>query len=312
MTRTLLITNPHCSRHTAGPAHPERPERLTAVMDELRARPITGAAWGEPASPASEALLRRVHSDSHADRMLALRGQSAMIDADTVACPDSIDAALWAGGCAVHAVDQVMSGVARNAFALVRPPGHHAERDRAMGFCFFNTAALAAQHALETHRLSRVMIADFDVHHGNGTQDIFYDRRDVFVFGSHQSPLWPGTGAADERGIGDGEGFTLNVPLPPGTGDEEFARVYEDTFPATARAFAPELLVVSAGFDAHRDDPLAELHVSEAGFARVAAALRSTAEELCGGRLVLCLEGGYALGALARSVHAVVEELARE
>lgn len=311
MTRTLLITHPHCSRHVAGPGHPERPERLAAVMDELRDRPISGTAWGEPASPVSDVLLRRVHTGAHVDRLLELRGRSAMIDADTIACPESIDAAMWAGGCAVHAVDQVMSGAARNAFALVRPPGHHAERDRAMGFCFFNTVALAAQHALDAHRLSRVMIADFDVHHGNGTQDIFSARRDVFVFGSHQSPLWPGTGDAHERGVGDGEGFTLNVPLQPGAGDEDFARVYEATLPAVAREFRPELLIVSAGFDAHRDDPLAELRVSEAGFARVAAALRSVAEDLCDGKLVLCLEGGYALGALARSVRAVVEELAR-
>lgn len=234
-----------------------------------------------------------------------------MIDADTIACPESIDAALWAGGCAVHAVDEVLSGAAKNAFALVRPPGHHAERDRAMGFCFFNTVALAAQHAIDAHGLSRVMIADFDVHHGNGTQDVFYDRRDVFVFGSHQSPLWPGTGDASERGIGDGEGFTINVPLPPGIGDDEFARVYEELFPAAARGFRPQLLIVSAGFDAHRDDPLAELRVSEAGFARVATSLRAIAEEHCDGKLVLCLEGGYALAALARSVRAVVEELAR-
>ncbi|HVZ94284.1 MAG TPA: histone deacetylase [Phycisphaerales bacterium] len=308
MHRLALVTHPACERHDPGSGHPESPARLRAILGELKRASIMGSGWAEPTEQVGEALLRRVHSSSHVDRMLGLRGCAAVIDADTVASPGSMDAAMWAAGCAVRGVDLVMRGESRRTFALVRPPGHHAERDRAMGFCFFNNVAIAAQHAIDAHGISRVLIADFDVHHGNGTQEVFESRADVLVFNTHQWPLWPGTGAADEQGIGAGVGFTVNVPLPAESGDEAYGRVYEETLPAIADRFRPELLLVSAGFDAHRDDPLAEMNVTETGFARIARALRAIARKHCGGKLIACLEGGYNLTALAASVRAVVAE----
>ena len=228
------------------------------------------------------------------------------LDADTYVSPGTLKAALRAVGGACHGVDLVMDGTAQNAFVAMRPPGHHAERATPMGFCLFGTVAIAARHAMEQHGLSRVAVVDFDVHHGNGTQDLLWDEKRAFFVSSHQMPLWPGTGRADERGA---HGNVMNVPLPPGTEGTKFRRVYEDTVLPQLDRFAPELILVSAGFDAHKDDPLAELDLTEDDFAWVTGALCDIAARHAKGRVVSVLEGGYDLEALGRSIAAHVRVL---
>jgi acetoin utilization deacetylase AcuC-like enzyme len=231
------------------------------------------------------------------------------LDPDTSMSPGSYEAAVLAAGAAVGAVKQVWRGQAENAFAMVRPPGHHAEQAQAMGFCLFNNAAIAAQAA---RRLGaeRVMIVDWDVHHGNGTQHLFERRSDVLCASCHQFPFYPGTGAPNEVGLGDGAGFTINCGLPAGLGDADYGAVFNDLFVPAGVSFKPDLIIVSAGFDAHARDPLAEMIVTERGFAAMCTAVKQLAEESCGGKLVLLLEGGYDLDALAGSVRACLEVLA--
>jgi len=212
-------------------------------------------------------------------------------------------------GAALTAVEEVLGGRADNAFALVRPPGHHAEPDRAMGFCLFNNAALAAEHA-RAKGAGRILVHDWDVHHGNGTQAVFFARRDVLYQSVHQFPFYPGTGAAGEIGQGEGAGFTVNCPLPAGQGDADYGAAYHELFLKTAEEFHPDLVIVSAGFDPHEDDPLADMRVTERGFAAMCSAMKSVAESSCGGRILLLLEGGYSLRGLPRSVHACAEVLA--
>ena len=226
---------------------------------------------------------------------------------DTVISPGSYDAAMLAAGAATAAVDAVMEG-ARAAFALVRPPGHHARYNSAMGFCLFNNMAVAAQHAVKKYGLERVMIVDWDVHHGNGTQDYFYERDDVLFFSSHRYPFYPGTGAANETGRGKGEGYTVNVPLPAGTGDGRYKEVFDDVVAPLARRYRPQLILVSAGYDAHLADPLGGMAVSVAGFSEMARTVRSLADEIaeCEGRVAAVLEGGYNVEALAASVMATI------
>jgi acetoin utilization deacetylase AcuC-like enzyme len=268
---------------------------------------LSNAHW-EPPRDATEEELAWAHTDAHRRRLQALSGKSARLDPDTAMSPHSYRAAVRAAGAAIGAVERVLQGQDRNAFALVRPPGHHAEPDRAMGFCLFNNAALAAEAAL--HRgAQRVLVLDWDVHHGNGTQDCFYGRRDVLYQSVHQWPLYPGTGATHERGAGPGEGFTVNCPMPPGQGNAEYGAVFHEVFLPVGLAYAPDLIVVSAGFDAHALDPLANMQLTEQGFAAMCSAVRSLAEETCQGKLVLLLEGGYCLEALAESTHACLEVL---
>ena len=228
------------------------------------------------------------------------------LDADTHVSPGSLKAALRGVGGACHGVDLVMDGTVQNAFVAMRPPGHHAERATPMGFCMFGTVAIAARHAMEQHGLSRVAVVDFDVHHGNGTQDLLWDEKRAFFVSSHQMPLWPGTGRAGERGA---HGNVLNVPLPPGTDGATFRRIYEDTVLPQLDRFAPELILVSAGFDAHQADPLAQLELTEMDFAWVTGALCDIAARHAHGRVVSVLEGGYDLEALERSVAAHVRVL---
>lgn len=308
MKPVFLFDHPLFRQHLTGPGHPERPERLDAIVAGIKARGMAEKLeWVEPTPATSEQLLR-VHTRNHVDEMLALRGQTAEIDDDTQVSPASIDAALLASGACVQAVDLVLGNREAAAFCLGRPPGHHAERDRAMGFCLFNQVAVAAAHAIADKGVSRVLIIDPDVHHGNGTQDIFYERGDVCYLSIHQWPLFPGTGRASERGVGAGEGFTVNIPLPPGSGDAEYLAIAENVVRPLIRSFAPELVLFSAGFDAHGDDPLGGMNVTTEGFAAFySRLLRELAERKIPS--VFALEGGYSLAALEETVPAVLMEL---
>jgi acetoin utilization deacetylase AcuC-like enzyme len=302
---TAVFTHPAGRGHVTPPGHPEQVARLDAVGQGL-----AGLALDHRAAPAGgEADVRRCHSARHWDAVCAALPQAgtAALDADTFLSPGSLEAALRAVGGAGAAVDLVLADGAANAFVGCRPPGHHAERERAMGFCLFGTVAIAARRALDHHGLGRVAIVDFDVHHGNGTQDLLWDDPRVLVVSSHQMPLYPGTGDASERGA---HGQIVNLPLRPGSGGAAMRAAYEGAaFPALA-AFQPELLLISAGFDAHAADPLAQLAWTEADFAWLTGRLCDIAEAHAGGRVVSTLEGGYDLPALAASVAAHVGELA--
>ncbi len=305
-----LLTHAACLAHDTGPGHPERPERLRAVWRAL-AHPDFRALHREEAPAASRAQLELVHPASYVDRILSIRPPAPhlqALDTDTLMSAGSAEAALRAAGAACAGVDAVLTGRADAAFAAVRPPGHHAEPDRAMGFCLFGNAALAAMHARARWGLRRVAVADFDVHHGNGTQAMLQDDPALFFASSHQHPCYPGTGDARERGIA---GNVVNLPLPPGSGSAEFRRGWQETILPALDRFAPELLVVSAGFDAHRDDPLAQLQLDADDFAWLTTALMQIADRHCDGRIVSLLEGGYDLAALAESTAAHVRALMR-
>lgn len=292
--------------HDPGRGHPEAPDRLVAASAALADAP--GLTWRSP-SPATRDAVRRVHSDAHVRRIDEHRGERAALDPDTSVSEGSVDAAYLAAGAMIDAVNAVMAGEHDSAFALVRPPGHHAEAQAAMGFCLFNNVAVGAEHALAEHGLERVLIVDWDVHHGNGTQHSFFGRSDVLFVSLHQFPFYPGTGGLREIGTGPGEGYNVNVPLMPGCGDADYRAAFRDVVVPIADAFAPQLVLVSAGFDAHRLDPLAGMRVTEEGFADLAATVAGIAARHAGGKLVLTLEGGYDLGALGRSVRAAVDVL---
>jgi len=305
----LLLTHPACLRHDNGPHHPESPERLRAVLAALEAQEFSILVRAAAPEASREALLR-VHPAEHVDRILSIRppeGRSVPLDGDTAMNAHSAEAALRAAGAGVEAVDCVMRGEFARAFCAVRPPGHHAEPDTPMGFCLFSNAAIAARHAVAAHGAARVAVLDFDVHHGNGTQAAFWDDPALMLASSHQSPLYPGTGDASETGVGN----ILNVPLASGTDGAGFREAWEERILPAVRAFAPDLIIVSAGFDAHRADPLAGLRLVEEDFAWVTEAICAVAAETSGGRVVSMLEGGYDLAALARSVAAHVRALMR-
>ena len=299
-----IYTHRHCRNHDPGPGHAERPERLDAVLAALRTR--AGAEWHD-APEASRAQLARVHDAAYVDRILdAHVADSLRLDEDTVMSPGSAQAALRAAGAGVAAVDWVLQAPARRAFCAVRPPGHHALAGTAMGFCLFNSIAVAAAHALHAHGLERVAVADFDVHHGNGTQDLFAAEPRVLFASSHQSPLYPGTGGvADNRA-----GHILNAPLAPGSGGAELLAAWREVLLPALDAFAPQLLLVSAGFDAHRLDPLAQLQLEAGDYAELTRDLLAIADRHGEGRMVSMLEGGYSLEGLAESARAHVDALA--
>ncbi len=300
---TALITHKVCYDHVTPPGHPEQVARLDAVLGALE-----GLDLVEVDAPlASDDDLLRCHPKSHIESIRETAPDEGWrsLDADTHMSVGTLEAAYRAAGGAVKAVDMVMGGEVRNAFVATRPPGHHAERETAMGFCFFGNVAVAAKHALDFHGLSRVAIVDFDVHHGNGTQDLVEEDARILFCSSHQMPLYPGTGAAHETGVGN----VLNVPMANGAGGAAFRAAYEaEVFPRVS-AFAPELLLISAGFDAHADDPLAGMMLREEDFAWVTGRLCDLAGESCAARVVSCLEGGYDLDALGRSARAHVEIL---
>ena len=302
----LILTDPFMQRHDTGSAHPERPARLGHLLSELEKRPIAGASMAHPRR-AEWHELKRFHTPEYLESVDRLAGLTAELDPDTKLSADSVDCALLAAGAAIEGVEAICDGEARRAFALVRPPGHHAERDRAMGFCIFNNLAIAAEHALATRRAERILVIDWDVHHGNGTAHGFEDRADVLVFNVHQTPLYPGTGARNEVGVDAGRGFTINRPLPAGSTDADYLAVFEADLLPRARAFAPDLVLVSAGFDAHERDPLGGMRVTSAGFGTLARVVATLADELCDGRLVATLEGGYDLEGLAAGLRATLE-----
>ncbi len=306
--RVPIFSDRRMVDHDPGPSHPERPARLAALLDGLEPHPAVD--W-LPVREATAAELASVHDATYVDRVLATRGHGVRLDPDTATSPASIEAALLAAGAVQQAVDRVLQGPEPHAMALVRPPGHHAEHARAMGFCLFNNVAVAAVHALAEPDVQRVAIVDWDVHHGNGTQHLFEDRGDVLFFSCHRGPgFYPGTGAASERGRGAGQGTTVNVPLRAGVGDREVLAALDDHLAPAMEAFEPDLVIVSAGYDAHADDPIGGLVVSDAGFAGATARVCALADRWAGGRVVLALEGGYDLGALVRSVWACVDVLA--
>ena len=307
---TVLITHAACLDHDTGPYHPECSERLQAVLDALEA-PEFAMLPRESAPEATIEQLIRVHPRPYVEAILAIHpdpGSRVQLDGDTAMSEGSVEAISRAAGAAVLGVDLVMSGKARSAFAAVRPPGHHAEPARAMGFCFFNNDAVAALHARAQWGVQRVAVVDFDVHHGNGTQAMFAQDKDLFYASSHQSPCYPGTGEAWDRGIADN---IVNAPLRPHEGSAAFRSAWERDILPELNRFAPGLLIISAGFDAHKDDPLAQLRVETADFAWLTDQLLAVADAHCGGRVVSVLEGGYDLHALAESVTVHVRSLMR-
>jgi len=303
---TLLLTHPACLEHDTGYGHPERADRLRAIESALEAERFHYLVR-EQAPLADLAVIERLHPKAYVEMVQASipARDHKWLDPDTVVSPGSWQAALRATGAAIQAVDEVMAGNADNAFCAVRPPGHHAEPSRAMGFCLFNTVAVAALHARAAHGANRVAVVDFDVHHGNGTQAAFWSDKDLFYGSTHQMPLFPGTGAIDETGVGN----IFNAPLKPGDDGDDFRAAFEQRILPALDAFAPDMLLVSAGFDAHVRDPLAQLRLVEADFAWVTGKLLEAAAKHCGGRLVSTLEGGYDLDALASSTAIHVETL---
>ena len=311
MRRVGTVLDRRFLRHVPPEEHPENPGRLEVVQALLR-RP----AYQErlTALPAKAALLRdltRIHTREHVDRLAAMAGtpETVFPDPDTYVSADSWEAARYSAGSTVAAVDAVLDGALDAAFVFPRPPGHHAESDHTSGFCLLNNIAIAAAHAIAEKGLSRVLVVDWDLHHGNGTQRSFYARRDVLYMSLHQHPYFPGTGSAAEIGVDNGRGFNVNVPLPAGRGDRDYLAVFREVFEPIARQYRPELVLVSAGFDPYYLDPIGGMKVTAEGFGRMARSLIGLAEELCDGRIVFVLEGGYHLEGLGDSVKWVLDAL---
>jgi len=306
-----LVYSPIYLEHDMGPGHPESPERLRALMKHLEETGLRERLVDIEPAPASLEWIETVHSSDYVRfvREVCEKGGGLLDTGDTVANARSYDVALMAAGGGLAAVDAVMDGRVERAFCAVRPPGHHAERDCAMGFCLFNNVAIAAEYVRKKHGIERVLIVDWDVHHGNGTEHSFADSADVAYFSIHQFPHYPGTGAAGDDGTGEGKGFTVNVPMSAGAGDEEFIAAFNERFLPKAREFKPTFVLISAGFDAHRSDPLSALQVSEDGYREMTRMLCELADETAGGRVVSFLEGGYSLTAMPSAAAAHIEEL---
>jgi acetoin utilization deacetylase AcuC-like enzyme len=307
MARTAIVVDPEYLKHEPGEFHPERPERIQVLLD-LAEKLDKNRFQILPPKAASRSDIEACHD---ADYVKLVESTSKTnhyaLDGDTITCRDSFGVGLLAVGGFLRLLDSIAAGESQNGFALVRPPGHHAFKHRTMGFCLFNTIAIGAQHLKNAYQAKRVMIMDWDVHHGNGTQDFFYEDPSVLFISTHQFPYYPGTGAVNEVGVNAGEGYTLNIPLPAGCGDAEYWRVFYDVVVPAAKKFEPEWILVSAGFDPHRRDPLGGMEVTEAGFAGMAGLLLKLADQYTRGKIAFLLEGGYDLAALNHSVAAVLE-----
>jgi len=289
--------------HDTGWGHPESAERLVSIYGMLDQSGLSKDLHEINLRRAARDEICLIHTEDHYAAIERTAGKSQIyLDGDTPTSAQSFEAALYAAGGLIDLVDQVLSGQLNRGFALIRPPGHHAESDRAMGFCLFNNVAIAAASALKNKRVKKILIVDFDVHHGNGTQHSFYDTDQVLYMSSHRYPFYPGTGYFSEVGRGKGEGFNVNVPLPGGMGDNEFDKVYTKILAPIAREYKPEIIMVSAGFDAYCQDPLGGMEVTEKGYARLDSIFMQLAEELCHGRLVYTLEGGYSVDGIARCI----------
>ena len=309
-SETHIFYHPLSLQHDTGLGHPERADRVRAVLNHLGNVDLGDHCHWKTPDPAAVESIAANHEVDYIEsvRRLADSG-GGYFDADTVISEKSFEAALTASGACIQAVDAVISGNAKNAFCMNRPPGHHARPSSAMGFCLFNNIAIGARHALKQHGLKRVFIFDWDVHHGNGTQESFYSDSSVFFCSIHQSPLYPGTGMPHERGRGSGEGFTLNLTVSHGTTGEEYERLLDEVVAAAMRDFKPELIMISAGFDAHRRDPLAGVQLEDEDFGMLTRRVMELADGLCQGRIVSVLEGGYDLQGLSGGVDAHLQQL---
>ena len=313
MKRTGLVYHDDFLLHHAGSWHPESPERLQSIMNYLSETKLLSELIRVEPYPAGIEWITTIHTREYVDsiqRICETNGYENL-DADTAVCPDSYRIALLAVGGALAAADALMKQEIDNAFCAVRPPGHHAEMDRAMGFCLFNNIAILARYLQQKHGLERILIVDWDVHHGNGTQNAFYDDPTVFYFSIHQYPHYPGTGLQTERGIGKGEGYTLNIPLAGGHGNEDYIKIFREVLAPVAKNFQPNCILISAGFDAHWNDPLAGMQLTEAGYGQLTEIILELANAFCDGRVISLLEGGYNLEMLAKSVAAHIEVMLR-
>jgi acetoin utilization deacetylase AcuC-like enzyme len=305
---TALLRSPRFLDHDTGD-HVENANRLPAIDAELERQDLISGRPDVPFGPADLADVERVHNPWYVQAIeRAAENGGGWLDHDTYLSPASFDVAMLAAGAAVAAVDAALAGTVNRSFAIVRPPGHHATPERGMGFCLLNSVAIAAAHAL-ARGLTRVLIVDWDVHHGNGTQDAFYATDQVLFFSTHQYPFYPGTGAANETGLGKGEGYTINVPLPAGQRDETYLRVFDERLLPAAQRYRPELILISAGYDAHQHDPLGGMRLTESGFAALTDRVATLAADHSDNRLIAVLEGGYDPPALARSVAATLRVL---
>jgi len=303
-----FFRHPASLEHDTGHGHPERAERIRAVEAELERRDWVGWTPVE-APPATEEQLLRIHPREYVEQVRTFSERGAAFDMDTPTSPGSYEAALRGAGGACALVEALLSGGERTGFSCLRPPGHHAETARAMGFCLFASAAIAARHALDSLGAERVLIVDWDVHHGNGTNALFHDSREVLFVSIHQYPFWPGTGALSDVGEGEGEGYSVNLPVPAGTGEPAFLSLLEHVVAPAARQYRPDLILISAGYDAHRDDPLASLVLETSSYGVMSSLMRALGEEL-GAPVGALLEGGYDLRALAESVPETMAALA--
>ena len=309
MAKTAVVVDKEYLKHQPGDAHPERPERIKVLLD-LAGELDRGKFHLLAPKPAERADIEATHGKDYVRLIEATAAHDVYaLDGDTVTCRDSFGVSVLAVGGLLHLIDAIATKEVQNGFALVRPPGHHALRHRAMGFCLFNTMAIAAEYVKRVHGAKKVMIMDWDVHHGNGTQDAFYDDPSVLFISTHQYPYYPGSGAVSEVGVGAGAGFTLNIPLPAGCADAEYLQVFQEIIVPAAERYQPDWILVSAGFDPHRRDPLGGMGVTEAGFAAMARRLLELAEKFAGARIAFLLEGGYDLAGLKNSVAAVLEAM---
>jgi acetoin utilization deacetylase AcuC-like enzyme len=311
MTRTGIAADPAVKKHDPGPGHPERPERYEAVMSRLQSAGLSKLLSRIEVRTATEDELTLVHTRQYialVEREVA-QDRRQLSTGDTDVGPQSIESAKAAAGCVLSAVDAVFSGSATNAFCAIRPPGHHASAARGMGFCLFNNVAVGARYAQQKYGAQRILIADWDVHHGNGTQDIFYDDGSVFFFSTHQSPWYPGTGDASEQGEGPGAGQTINCPLPAGSGRAQILGAFEQRLLPAAKEFRPDLILISAGFDSRINDPLGLFRLTDEDFRDLTRLMTDFATKHCEGRLVSVLEGGYSLEGLALATEAHVRAL---